>query len=84
MVHTDFDNFGIDMSRYGERDLTQEIGAAINFLGFYGLIAPSARWQCDNLTIFTGNHSLNEKLEVLASEEIAWARAPDLIATSGR
>jgi hypothetical protein len=48
------------MARYGERDyaLTQSIGAALAFLGLDGLIAliaPSARWQCDNLMIYQTN-----------------------------
>jgi RES domain-containing protein len=45
----------VDMARYGERDYsrTQSIGAALAFLGLDGLIAPSARWSCDNLMIFT-------------------------------
>lgn len=31
---------------------TQEIGDAAAFLGFDGIIAPSARWDCHNLVIF--------------------------------
>jgi hypothetical protein len=68
------------MTRYGERDyeLTQRIGAALAFLGLDGLIAPSARWQCDNLMIYQTNHLLNERLEVIEDERVdwgAWARA---------
>jgi hypothetical protein len=36
--------------RYGR---TREIGDAAQFLGFDGLIAPSARWACLNLVLFT-------------------------------
>jgi RES domain len=66
--------FGVDMQRFGERDYarTQQIGAAIAFLELDGLIAPSARWTCDNLIIFTANHSLNERLDVIDHEEIEW------------
>lgn len=46
---------GVDTSRYGERDYrrTQEIADAAYFLGFDGLIAPSARWRCSNVVLFT-------------------------------
>jgi hypothetical protein len=70
---------GVDMARYGERDYnrTQRIGAAFAFLGIDGLITPSARWACDNLTVFAENHPLTERLDVLRHEEVdwvAWAR----------
>ncbi len=67
-------DFGIDLGRYGERDYaqTQRIGAALAFLGFDGLIAPSARWTCDNLMIFAENHALSERLEPVSEEEIEW------------
>jgi hypothetical protein len=46
---------GVDTARYKEReyDRTQEIADAAFFLGFDGLIAPSARWACLNLVLFT-------------------------------
>lgn len=74
LVRANFSELGIDESRYGERNYhrTQEIGAAINFLELDGLIAPSARWDCDNLIIFSENHSLNERLEKLRSERVEW------------
>jgi RES domain len=75
----DLTALGVDMDRYGERDYsrTQKIGAALAFLGFDGLIAPSARWTCDNLIIFIENHAPTERLEALREEEVdwhAWAR----------
>ena len=62
------------MTRYGERDyeVTQSIGAAIACLGFDGLIAPSARWSCDNLMIDQSNHLLTEPLEVMEEAEVDW------------
>lgn len=65
---------GVDMAQYGERDyaLTQNIGAALAFLGLDGLIAPSARWQCDNLMIYQINHRPNERLEVIEAEYVDW------------
>ena len=66
---------GVDMKRYGERDyaLTQNIGAALAFLGLDGLIAPSARWPCDNLMIYQTNYRfLTERLEVIEEEQVDW------------
>jgi hypothetical protein len=67
-------DLGVEMDRYGKRDYarTQQIGAALAFLELDGLIAPSARWRCDNLMIFTSNHVFNERLEVVDSEEVEW------------
>ncbi len=48
------------------------IGAALAFLGIDGLIAPSARWDCDNLMIFQSNHLLTERLEIAAEETVDW------------
>ena len=51
----------------------QEIGAALDFLELDGLIAPSARWQCDNLMIYQ-NHPklLLERLEVIEQADVNW------------
>ncbi len=74
LVRTDLSALGVDLARYGERDYgrTQEIGAALVFLGFDGLVAPSARWPCDNLMIFGDNHALAEALEPIGSEKVEW------------
>jgi hypothetical protein len=50
LARVSLQGLGVEMARYGERDYarTQEIGAALAFLGLDGLIAPSARWECDN------------------------------------
>ncbi len=54
--------FGVDVARYGslqyarreeEYPRLQDIGEATHFLEFDGLVAPSARWQCQNLVVFT-------------------------------
>lgn len=37
---------------------TQEIGAAVAFLGCDGLIVPSARWDTENLVLFPENHNV--------------------------
>ncbi len=74
LVRADFSDLGINDSKYGERNYrrTQEIGAAIKFLELDGLITPSARWECDNLIIFSENHSINERLDTLNSERVEW------------
>jgi hypothetical protein len=76
LVRSDLEGLGVDLARYGERDYnrTQSIGAALAFLEIDGLIAPSARWACDNLMIYQINHSLRERLEVLAEENVDWGR----------
>lgn len=63
---------GVDEAQFGQREYTrtQQIGAAINHLGFNGLISPSARWDCKNFTLFAQNHALDERLELLAAESI--------------
>lgn len=46
---------GVDTARYTDRDYrrTQEIADAAYFLGFDGLLAPSARWPTTNVMLFT-------------------------------
>lgn len=84
LENNDLDKLGVDFKQYKNRNyvITQKIGSALSFLGFDGLIVPSARWHCDNLMIYMDNHSINEKLEVLHTEEFewqAWAREHKII-----
>lgn len=74
------EGLGVDPQRYGERDyaVTQRIGAAMSFLELDGLISPSARWPCENLTIFGESQALDQKLKAVGGETIdwqAWARS---------
>ncbi len=71
----DFANVGIDSTLYGQRNYlqTQRVGAAINFLELDGLIAPSARWSCDNLMIYGDNHSMEKKLEVIETSTLPYS-----------
>jgi RES domain-containing protein len=67
---------GVDHSRYREilYARTQEIGDAAHFLGFDGILAPSARWPCLNLTLFT-DRSAPEDLSIIGSQPVdvaAW------------
>ena len=74
LARANLKSLDVDMAGYGRRDYrrTQMIGAALAFLEFDGLIAPSARWPCDNLMIFAANHKLDEKLELVEAEEVEW------------
>ena len=83
------ETLGVDMVRYGVRDYarTQEIGAAVAFLGVDALIAPSARWPCDNLMIYQTNHVRAERLEMVEEETVdwgAWARANGFLLAADR
>lgn len=64
---------GVDDNRY--RDLlytrTQEIGAAAAFLGFDGLIVPSARWNCQNIVLFLDAINLDD-VRTISAERLDW------------
>lgn len=76
------ERMGVDTATYPERTYakigqappsrSQEVGAALNFLGFDGLIAPSARWPGENLMIFGDNHGLDCELTADQREETDW------------
>jgi RES domain-containing protein len=74
LLRANLEDLDVDLAKYDTINYrrTQEIGAAVNFLGCDGLIVPSARWPCENLVLFTENHPLTSRLEVLSSEEIDW------------
>jgi RES domain-containing protein len=77
----------VDLTRYGQRDYgrTQQIGAALSFLGVDGLIAPSARWKCDNLVVFQDNHNMIEGIKVRKHEKLdwrVWAQANGIVTTA--
>ena len=71
---SDLEEMGIDPDLYSSRNYsrTQEIGAAAHFMGLDALITPSARWDCQNLTVFTNRHAMEEELSVVSSEEFDW------------
>jgi hypothetical protein len=64
---------GVDPSRYREilYGQTQMIGDAAYFLGFDSIIAPNARWSCNNLILFTDQIELAD-LEIIESSEVNW------------
>ncbi|MGH8217080.1 MAG: RES family NAD+ phosphorylase [Steroidobacteraceae bacterium] len=51
---------------------TQAIGAAVAHLEYDGLIAPSARWNCDNVILFVAHHQAQDSLVVRESIEVDW------------
>jgi hypothetical protein len=65
---------GIVPERYGELsyERSREIGDAAFFLGFDGMLAPSARWPCLNLMLFTERLGPDD-LAVQESEPVDWA-----------
>jgi len=85
LVRADLETLGVPESAYGGVNMprTQEIGAAVEFLGCDGLIAPCARWSCDNLILFLDRMGVDASLEIVQSEAvdwINWATARGLIA----
>ena len=80
LARSDLIVLGVDWSSFGSRgyERTQAIGAAVAHLNCDGLIAPSARWTCENVMVFLTNQTGEEEIaQVVASEEVdwrAWAR----------
>jgi RES domain-containing protein len=63
----------VDPARYREvlYEATQAIGDAAYFLGFDSIIAPNARWACNNLILFTDQIAPAD-LEVIDSTRVNW------------
>jgi RES domain-containing protein len=88
LLRADLEELDVKIAQYESVNYhrTQEIGAAVAFLGCDGLIVPSARWDCENLVLFIENHALENRLEVLSREEIdwqAWAQDAGFFDSSG-
>lgn len=68
------EGLGVSPETYGSLSFerTQEIGDAAAFLGFDGILAPSARWPCQNLVLFTERFTPAD-LRVVNSEPVDWA-----------
>lgn len=67
--------FGVDISRYRDRsyERTQAIADAAYFLGFDGLLVPSARWACTNAVLFTDRIAPDKlSLDDTATSDIDW------------
>ena len=72
-------DLGVEWYRYGEINYqrTQLIGAAAARLKLDGLIAPSARWDCDNVMLFMPDMTATVAVTLQSSTEVdwrAWAR----------
>lgn len=74
LIRADIAVLGVGANEYDRPNLhrTQEIGAAIEFLGYDGIIAPCARWSCDNLILFPDSASFCGSLEAIGREEVDW------------
>lgn len=74
LVRADLETLGVPEGDYGGMNIprTQEIGAAVEFLGCDGLIAPCARWNCDNLILFPDRMRVDANLEIVQSEQVDW------------
>jgi hypothetical protein len=70
----DLANLGVDVGRYRlrEYDRTQEIADAALFLGFTGLVVPSARWDCSNLVLFPDRVDLGQLNLGSPSTKVDW------------
>ena len=64
---------GVEEARYREvlYDRTQAISDAAQFMGFDGLIVPSARWDCLNLVLFVDSVDLDE-IDIEEKSAIDW------------
>ncbi len=74
LIRADLALLGVPADAYSRpnQPRTQEIGAAVEFLGCDGLIAPCARWDCENLMLFPDSASFRGTLEPLRQEEVDW------------
>jgi hypothetical protein len=74
LIRADLALLGVSETTYKDMNLprTQAIGAAVEFLGCDGLIAPSARWACDNLMLFPERMDDTAALALQHSETIDW------------
>lgn len=68
-------SFGIDVPKYGSFDYEgcQALAAAAHFLGFDGLLVPSARHPSHNLVVFMDSNAATG-LEIISSEPVDWIK----------
>lgn len=74
LVRANLEDLGVSEAAYRAINpaRTKEIGAAAEFLGYDGVIAPSARWPCENLVLFVDRMPVDAALEVVSSEAVDW------------
>jgi hypothetical protein len=70
----ELEKLGVDFARYESFDysVTQAIAAAAHFLEFDGMLAPSARFACNNLALFTDRVPPGRQLQLVSSEDVDW------------
>lgn len=90
LIRTDLESLDIMWEDYLSTNYkaTAAIGDAVEWLGCDGLIAPNARWDCDNLMVFTNKQPMTDEYEikVLEREEvdwITWARGHGFLPAAG-
>jgi hypothetical protein len=71
----DLRRLGVEDNRYRELlyGRTQEIAAAAAFLGFDGIVAPSARWACQTIVLFLDSIDL-EDVKQISVAPIDWVK----------
>lgn len=71
---TELVKLGIDEARYSKilYGRSQTIASAASFMGFDGIIAPNARYDCHNIILFLDQFSL-ENIKVVSEKPIDWA-----------
>lgn len=65
----------VEAGRYKEMlyGRTQEIAAAASYMGFQGIIAPSARWACNNVILFLDKlGDPDDAIEEISSTTVDW------------
>ena len=69
------EQLGVGQADYRSRDYsrTQEISDGFNYLGYGGLIVPSARYDCRNLIIFVQNLDTDCVVEEDESKAFQWS-----------
>jgi hypothetical protein len=74
LARADLIDLGVDWNKYADinYERTQVIGAAVAHLKLDGLIAPSARWACDNVMLFMPGSNWTGLLALRRSIEVDW------------
>jgi hypothetical protein len=77
---------GVDVSRYQQREYerTQDIADAALFLGFNGLVIPSARWDCTNLVVFTERIEPGQLTLLGSPDRVDWDKWREYLRTRPR